>query len=135
MISLEKARRAAEAATKKAEELKQNITVVIVDAAGNRVLVNKMEGAFPVSDSIAFTKAFTSATLWMASGDMAPYAEPGKPYYGLESIMGGSFTTIAGGVPVKDADGKVIGAVGVGGSYDTAQDATCALAAVEVLSK
>jgi len=128
------ARKAAEAAVKKAEELKQVVTVVIVDAAGNRILVNKMDGAFPVSDSIAYAKAFTSATLWMSTGDMAPYAEPGKPYYGLESIMGGVFTTISGGAPVKDKDGKVIGAVGIGGSYDVTQDHTCALAAIEVLS-
>ena len=69
----------------------------------------------------------------MATADMAPYATPGKPYYGMDALFGGELTTIAGGLPIKIGD-KLAGGIGVGGSTDVNQDAECAKAALEVIS-
>lgn len=122
MLTLELAEKVSQKALNLANEKQQKICVVVVNTSGDIILAKKMDGAFSVSDIFAKTKAVTSATLGMNSGDMAPYAEPGKPYHGLLEINGGKFTTIAGGAPIKSADGQIIGGIGVGGSYDVAID-------------
>jgi|SRR3989344_4901800 len=134
MITLEKAQKASETAIKHAQELGIAICVVVVDEHGTLISVNRMENSFVVSYEFASTKAYTSAMLGMPSGDIAGYAIEGKPYFGITDAFGGKLMVIAGGLPVKKG-GKVVGAVGVGGSQDVSQDAECAKAAVEVLEK
>ncbi len=132
MITLAKAKKALEAAEKKARELGVAITTVIVDDHGSMICVSRMDGAIPISPRFAYEKAFTSASLGMPSESLAAYAKEGKPYFGITDILGGELTTIAGGLPVK-INGKLVGGVGVGGSYDVKQDAECAQEAVKVL--
>lgn len=133
MLSLVKAKKAIEAAELKAKELNIAISTVIVDDHGVIIITSKMDGSIPISPKFAYTKAFTSAVLGLSTGDMAPYAVPEKPYFGINAIFGGELTTIAGGLPVK-IDNKLVGGVGVGGSMDTAQDVLCAQEAVKVLT-
>ena len=68
----------------------------------------------------------------MPTSAMEPYTEQGKPYFGVQDLRGGIFTTISGGMPIMHA-GKCIGGVGVGGSTDTTQDEECAKAAVAAM--
>jgi len=126
MLTLDVSNKIVSAAIKKAEELEQKISIAVVDRNGLLVNFRRMEGAFPVSDKFSISKAFTSGTLGMPTKDIEAYSLPGKPYYGIDSLEGGKFTTIAGGMPIKDAKGNVIGGVGVGGSYDVLQDEDCA---------
>lgn len=133
MLTLETSNKMVEAAIKKAVELDQKISVAVVDNNGLLVNFRKMEGSFPVSHTFAIAKAYTSGTLGMPTKDMEPYAVPGKPYYGIESLAGGEFTTIAGGLPIKDKEGKIIGGIGVGGSYDVSKDVECAESGLTVI--
>jgi len=134
LISLENAQRSVDIAMKKAKELKITVSVAVVDDHGIVITTSKMDGAFYISSKYALAKAYTAANLMMPSGDIAPYAVEGKPYFGTTSAFGGELMVIAGGFPVKQS-GKVIGAVGVGGSADVNQDVECAKAAVELLEK
>ena len=93
-----------------------------------------MDGALHISPKFACTKAFTSANLGAPTESLASYEEEGKPYFGLNTLFGGELTGIAGGVPVT-MHGKVVGAVGVGGSLDVSQDAQCAQAAAKILEE
>jgi len=133
MITLEKAKKALEASEKKATELGIAVTTVIVDEHGEHIALSRMDGALVVSPSFAFSKAYTAAVLKMPTDAIAPYAISGKPYYGLNTLLGGKMTSISGGAPVT-MHGKVVGGVGVGGSADTAQDTLCAQEAVKALA-
>lgn len=132
MLSLSKVKQALEASEEKAAELKTAVTTVIVDDHGVVIASSRMDGAIHISPTFAQAKAFTSANLGVPTEGLAQYAIEGKPYFGFNMLSGGEMTAIAGGFPVK-VDGKVVGAVGVGGSMDVSQDAQCAQAAVAVL--
>ena len=134
MITLLKAKKALEASEKQAQELGIAVTTVVVDNQGSVIATSRMDNAIPISPKFALSKAFTSANLGFATEDMAKYASEGKPYFGLNTLFGGEFDLLAGGVPIKK-DGKIIGGVGVGGSQDTSQDALCAKAAAVVLEE
>jgi uncharacterized protein GlcG (DUF336 family) len=133
MLTLNDAKKVIEAAQKKAEELDIKISVVVVDTNGIMIAMHKMDGALSVSPKFAGEKAYTAGTIGLPTAGMAEYATPGKPYFGVDNLDGGVFTTIAGGQPLKKGD-KVIGGVGVGGSYDTSQDNACATAGVAALA-
>lgn len=134
VITLEKAKKALEAAEKKAEELGVNVSVAVVDEHGVLIAASKMESAFFISPKFAFEKAFTSANLMMPTKTLLAYAADNKPYFGVNTLFGGQLTAIAGGLPVKMHD-KIVGAVGVGGSADTSQDEKCAEEAVKILEE
>lgn len=132
MISLEKAKQALAASEMKAKELGVTVSTAIVDDYGVLIAFSRMDGALHISPRFSQAKAFTSAALVMPSGDVAAYAAEGKPYFSVNTSFEGALMVIAGGLPVKQ-DGKVVGAVGVGGSMDVSQDVACAQVAVNTL--
>ncbi|HSW89944.1 MAG TPA: heme-binding protein [Patescibacteria group bacterium] len=129
MIGLKEAQKALELAHAKAHDLGVEVSIALVDTAGTLIASLKMDNAITISPKFAYVKAFTSASIGMPSAALAPYDVPGKPYYGVHTILAGELTTIAGGQPIM-VDGKLVGGVGVGGSTDVAQDDECAKAAL-----
>lgn len=121
MVTLAQAQKALELALAKAKELGVDVSIAIVDVSGVLIAGAKMDHAITISPKFAYVKAFTSASIGMPSTGLAPYDEPGKPYYGLHTILGGELTTIAGGQPIM-MDSQLVGGIGVGGSTDTTQD-------------
>lgn len=128
-----KVKKAIEAAEKKAKDLGIAISTAVVDQYGDLVAFSRMEGAIKISPKFAIAKSYTAGTIGLATADIAKYAGEGQPYYGVASLFGGELTTIAGGLPIKEGN-KLVGGIGVGGSYDVNQDVECAKAALNVLS-
>ncbi len=134
MLSLAKAKQAIEASEKKAQELGIAVSTAIVDDHGTLIALSRMDGALYASPRFAFVKASTAAQLRLPTEKIGQFTGEGKPYFGLNTLFGGEFTPMAGGLPVV-LDGKIIGAVGVGGSKDVSQDVTCAQEAKAMLEK
>ncbi len=51
----------------------------------------------------------------MESGKIGELSQPGGPLYNIEHSNGG-LISFPGGVPIKNAKGEIIGAIGVSGS-------------------
>ena len=114
-ISLDQAHAVLTAAMKKAEELKLAMNIAVVDAGGNLKAFARMDGAWLGSIDIAIKKARTSRYFDMPTGDIGKLSQPGESLYMIE-VSNGGLITFPGGVPIKTADGTVIGAIGSSGS-------------------
>ncbi|HLQ79366.1 MAG TPA: heme-binding protein [Terriglobia bacterium] len=128
-ITLEVAEKMIHVAKSKAEELKILEDIAVVDASGNLKAFVRMDGAWLGSIDIAIRKARTARYFDMETDEIGKMSQPGQPLYGVEHSNGG-LITFGGGIPLKDTDGTVIGAVGVSGS-SVDNDVKVAKAAVE----
>ena len=114
-ITLEVAETMIQVAKRKAEELKVQADIAVVDASGNLKAFVRMDGAWLGSIDIAIRKARTARYFDMETAEIGKMSQPGQPLYGVEHSNGG-LITFGGGIPLKDAEGTVIGAIGVSGS-------------------
>jgi len=114
-ITLTQAQVAVDAAIKKARELNLRQDIAVVDAGANLKAFVRMDDAWLGSIDIAIKKAKTARFFDMDSGDLGPMAQPGQPLYGIAHSNGG-LITFPGGVPLKNGQGEIIGAIGSSGS-------------------
>ena len=114
-ISLEQARGVVTAAMTKAKELGVKMKIAIVDAGANLKAFARMDGAWLGSIDISMKKAKTARYFDFNTGDIGKLSQPGGSLFGIEHSNGG-LITFPGGVPIKNREGQVIGAIGVSGS-------------------
>jgi len=114
-ITLEQALAVVSAAREKAEEQGTLMDIAVVDAGANLKAFIRMDGAFLGSIDISIKKAKTARFFNMPTGKLGELAQPGQPLYNIEFSNGG-LITFPGGLPLKDKDGNIIGAIGVSGS-------------------
>jgi len=114
-VTLAQAEKAIAAALKKAEELHVKMNIAVVDAGANLKAFVHMDGAWLGSIDISIRKARTARFFDMETGDLGQLSQPGKSLFGIEHSNGG-LITFPGGVPIYNAAGAVVGAVGVSGS-------------------
>ncbi|MEK6478050.1 heme-binding protein [Catalinimonas sp. 4WD22] len=114
-ISLEKAQALVAAAKKKSEEMKLKMNIAVVDGGANLVAFARMDGAWLGSVDIAIKKAKTARFFDMPTGDIGGLSQPGGSLYNIEHSNGG-LITFPGGLPIKNAQGEIIGGIGVSGS-------------------
>lgn len=121
------------AAQEKALEIGVPMNVALLDDGGNLKAFLRMDGALIGSIDIALKKAKTAALFGMNSEAVGEFCKPGGSSPGLEQTNGG-LVVFAGGIPVRDAAGGLLGAVGVSGGA-VAQDLAVAEAAVAASSR
>lgn len=114
-ISLELAQQAVHAAHQKALDLGLKMNIAVVDAGANLTAFIRMDDAWLGSIDIAIRKAKTARYFDMPTGDLGQASQPGGSLYNIEHSNGG-LITFPGGIPILDANGRVIGAIGVSGS-------------------
>ena len=123
-ISFDQAAPVVQAAMKKATDLGLKMNIAVVDAGANLKAFARMDGAWLGSIDIAIKKAKTARFFDMPTGEVGKLSQPGESLYMIEASNGG-LITFPGGVPLKAADGTVVGAVGVSGS-SVENDHACA---------
>src|SRR5213082_2334125 len=109
-LNLEQARRAIAAAQKKATEIGQPMNVAVVDAGGNLLAFERMEGAWLGSIDISIKKAWTSRAFDIETKALAKLSQSGDEFFGIHASNNGKVMIFAGGVPLK-RNGTVVGAV------------------------
>lgn len=113
-ITLDQAEAAVKAAKAKAVEIGVKMNIAVVDAGANLTAFARMDGAWLGSLDISIKKAKTARFFDMPTGNIGQLSQPGGPLFAIEHSNGG-LITFPGGVPIKDAGGKIIGAIGVSG--------------------
>lgn len=107
------------------------LAVAVLDAGGHLTAFDREDGASTHRFAIAHGKAHGAIALGVGSRALMARAEQ-QPYFvtAAAAAIGGSLVPVPGGVLVRDADGTVLGAVGVTG--DTSDnDEACAVAGIE----
>ncbi len=130
-ISLDQAFDVVNAAREKAEEIGAKMDIAVVDAGANLKMFARMDFAWLGSIDIAIKKAKTARYFDMPSGEIGKLSQPGEPLYNIEHSNGG-LISFPGGIPIKNENGEIIGAIGVSGS-SVEDDHTVAEAGVSAI--
>lgn len=130
-LTLETASRLAAAGRAAAARIGVAMNIAIVDSGGHLMHFTRMDDAWLGSIDLALKKARTSVLFRMPTAALGEIARPDGPVYGIERSNGG-LISFGGGLPIVDAEGRTLGAVGVsGGTVD--QDNSVAEAVTRAL--
>lgn len=115
-----------------------NVNAVVVDDGGRMIAAARQDGACKACTEIAHNKAITAA-LYAAPTRAFADMSFGEKRDGLNAALPGAafvpgLVAFAGGLPVKTANGDVIGAIGVSGASED-QDESCAQAGLDAISE
>ncbi|MFE4921661.1 heme-binding protein [Streptomyces sp. NPDC056661] len=106
--------------------------VSVLDAGGHLLAFRRDDRAVLIAGETSTRKAYTALQLGAPTADLVDAVQPGGLFHTLPTALDRPLLFIAGGVPVF-RDGRLIGAVGVGGGAPE-QDHGFATAAVEALA-
>lgn len=131
-ITLAQANAIIEVTLKKAAEMKlKPLTVAVLDAGGHLKALARQDNTSTLRPEVAQGKARGAISLGLGSRAIFKRAQE-QPFFvqAINGLAGGSLVPVPGGVLVRDAQGTIVGAVGVTG--DTSDnDETCAVAGIE----
>ncbi len=131
-LSLETARKIIDRALAEGGTRKLNpLAVAVLDPRGAVKAFAAQDGTSLMRGEIAHGKAYGALALGM--GSRALFKRAGEqPFFinAMNALARGALVPVPGGVLVRDADGAVVGAVGISG--DTSDnDEACAVAGIE----
>ncbi|MEU7243667.1 GlcG/HbpS family heme-binding protein [Streptomyces sparsogenes] len=119
------ARRAAEAAD-------VTVSVTVLDAGGHLLAFRRDDRAVLISGETSTRKAYTALQMNAPTADLVDLVKPDGPFHSLPTALDRPLLFIAGGLPVH-RDGRLIGAIGVGGGTPE-QDHGFAATALDTLA-
>lgn len=114
-ITLAQAENLIAVAKQKAIAIDTKMNIAVVDGGANLVAFARMDGAWLGSLDISIKKAKTARFFDMNTGIVGSLSQPGGSLYNIEHSNNG-LITFPGGIPIKNAQGEIIGAIGVSGS-------------------
>ncbi|MEU8487357.1 heme-binding protein [Streptomyces sp. NPDC048641] len=119
------------AARRAAESAGVTVSVTVLDAGGHLLAFRRDDQAVLISGETSTRKAYTALQLNAPTADLVDLVKPDGPFHSLPTALDRPLLFIAGGIPVH-RDGRLIGAIGVGGGAPE-QDHGFATAAVTEL--
>ena len=128
-IGLVEAKAIIAAAQTKAVEVGKPVTIVVVDSGGFPVASERMDGARPLTTSIATAKAYTAAVMQRPTRMLKGWADSQPTFFSQVSRMGHHpIVATDGGLTLKKG-GQFLGGLGVAGGTgeDDQEIATAAL--------
>ena len=106
------------------------LSVVVLDDGGHQIAMKREDGSEFMRPLIANAKAWGALGMGQPSRLLHEKAKKLPVFIGaLSEISGGRLVALPGGVIVRDADGQILGAVGVSGDVSE-PDEVCAVAGV-----
>lgn len=120
MLTTHEAQAIISAAVAKANALNVRVNIAVLDAGAHLKAFLRMDGAVLGSIDIATRKARTAVLFEVNSEAVWEYCKPGAPAPALE-LSNDGLAPFAGGIPLKNSEGLLQGAVGVSGGA-VAQD-------------
>jgi uncharacterized protein GlcG (DUF336 family) len=103
------------------------LAACVVDAGGNEIASQRMDGAALGAMQLAVGKAYTAVLWGVRTGEFTASTQPGGPDWGFNTTDP-RIVVYAGGVPLY-VDGSLVGALGASGGT-AEEDEVCVLAAV-----
>ncbi|MCX5532494.1 heme-binding protein [Streptomyces sp. NBC_00006] len=131
-LSTQDAEALVSAARLAAEAAGVTVSVTVLDAGGHLLAFRRDDRAVLISGETSTRKAYTALQLNAPTADLVDLVKPEGPFHTLPTALDRPLLFIAGGLPVH-RDGRLIGAIGVGGGAPE-QDHGFATAAVEALA-
>ncbi len=125
-LTLDGARRVIAAAEEYAKQNKAPGGVIaVVDAGGNLMALERLDGTFAAGANISIGKARTAVLFQKPTKVFEDIINKGRT--AMAALPDSFFTPLQGGIPVT-LDGQIIGGVGVSGAMSAAQDEELAIA-------
>ncbi|OFZ85575.1 MAG: hypothetical protein A2W21_13265 [Betaproteobacteria bacterium RBG_16_66_20] len=130
MLAPETALAAAQAALKKCRDSGWQVAVAVVDRAGvaQVMLRDRYAGAHTFRTAIG--KAWTAASFRTPTTELARISQPGQPQSGIRNLPN---AVLLGGGLLIEAQGSILGAIGVSGAPGGDADDTCARAGIDAI--
>ena len=129
-VDLATAEKAIEAAAAKARAMGLNMSIAIVDEAGDLCAFRRMQGTPRLTIDIAINKAYTAASFGMPTHAWWNFIKDDPPLlHGITHTP--RVIVFGGGYPIID-NGQVVGAIGLSGGHYS-QDMECARAGLEAI--
>src|SRR5215475_1098080 len=128
-LALDGAERVIAAAKAEAARVKAPGGVIaVVDAGGNLMALERLDGTFAAGANISIGKARTAVLFQKPTKVFEDIINKGRT--AMAALPDSFFTPLQGGIPVV-VDGQIVGGVGVSGASSAAQDEELAIAGAE----
>ena len=130
MLAPETALAAAQAALKKCRDSGWQVAVAVVDRAGVAQVMLRDRYAGTHTPRTAAGKAWTAVSFRTPTTELARMSQPGQPQSGIRNLPR---AVVLGGGLLIEAQGSILGAIGVSGAPGGDADDTCAKAGIDAI--
>ena len=129
-LTMDGAKKVAEAAVAFAKSNGASPSIAIVDEGGHLLYFVRLDGSFVAGANVSIGKARTSATFKKPTKEFEDIVNKGR--FTMTALP--DFTPLQGGVPILH-EGHVVGAIGVSGAKSAAQDEEVAKAGASAIAE
>lgn len=109
----------------------QPLTVAVLDAGGHLVALKREDKSSLLRPQIATAKAWGALGMGFGGRELERRAQKAPAFFNvLTELADGRMVPVPGGVLIRNADGEIVGSVGISGDA-SANDELCAVAGIK----